>query len=148
MLRQLSRVSQNSSVGRHLVAVGIALCVVPGGYAAEQNDKLEEVVVRGTSSITARLGESGSSTVLTAAEITSIGASHVNETLARVPGVWVSRGSGQEHLTAIRSAVYTGAGACGEFSFLENGVPLRPAGFCNINNLFPYFLSKRIRIGI
>jgi len=63
-------------------------------------------------------------------------ASHVHEILVRVPGVWVSRGSGHEHLTAIRSGVLTGAGACGEFLLLENGVPIRPAGFCNVNNLF------------
>ena len=30
----------------------------------------------------------------------------------------------------------TGAGACGEFLYLEDGLPIRPAGFCNINNLF------------
>ncbi|MEM7080255.1 MAG: TonB-dependent receptor, partial [Pseudomonadota bacterium] len=37
---------------------------------------------------------------------------------------------------AIRSAVFTGSGACGEFSYLEDGIPIRPAGFCNVNNLF------------
>ncbi|MFM7119806.1 MAG: TonB-dependent receptor, partial [Gammaproteobacteria bacterium] len=42
----------------------------------------------------------------------------------------------QEHLTAIRSPVYAGLGACGEFLYLEDGIPIRPAGFCNINNLF------------
>ena len=96
---------------------------------------LEEITVR-AASIHERLGESGSRSVLLAEEVAAIGATHVNETLSRVPGVWVSRGSGQEHLTGIRSAVFTGAGACGEFSYLETGVPLRPAGFCNINNLF------------
>ena len=98
--------------------------------------EIEEIIVVETASIQSRLGEAGSSAVLLADEIREIGATHVNEVLARVPGLWVSRGSGQEHLTAIRSAVYTGAGACGEFSYLENGIPLRPAGFCNINNLF------------
>ena len=63
-------------------------------------------------------------------------ANHVHELLVRVPGVWISRGSGHEHLTAIRSGVLTGAGACGEFLLLENGIPIRPAGFCNVNNLF------------
>ena len=108
-------------------------------FAVAQEDAsapLEEIVVRASSSISARLGESGSSSVLLAEEIAAVGATHVNEVMARVPGVWISRGSGQEHLSAIRSAVYTGAGACGEFSYLENGVPLRPQGFCNINNLF------------
>ena len=97
---------------------------------------VEELVVSGDSTLQERLGSAGSISVLGADEITAIGATHINETLARVPGVWVSRGSGQEHLTAIRSAVFTGAGACGEFLYLEDGIPIRPAGFCNINNLF------------
>ncbi len=60
---------------------------------------------------------------------------HPNEVFRRVPGVWISRGSGQEHLTAIRSPVLTGAGACGAFQIAEDGIPIRPAGFCNVNNL-------------
>ena len=97
---------------------------------------IEEVVVTAGSSIQARLGQSGSGTVLTAKEIQQIGAAHASEALNRVAGVWVNRGSGQEHLTAIRSAVLTGSGACGEFSYLQDGIPIRPHGFCNINNLF------------
>src|SRR5690606_41694440 len=58
------------------------------------------------------------------------------EILARVPGTWISRGNGQEHLTAIRSPVFTGAGSCGSFYMAEDGVPLRPSGFCNVNELF------------
>ena len=77
-----------------------------------------------------------------------IGATHPSEALLRVPGVWVSRGSGQEHLTAIRSAVLTGAGACGEFLFLENGLPVRPAGFCNVNNLFELNTEQAGRIEV
>ncbi len=97
---------------------------------------VEELVITATSSIHQRLGETGSKSVLDSVEIRNVGATHINETLARVPGIWVSRGSGQEHLAAIRSAVLTGSGACGEFSYLENGIPIRPAGFCNVNNLF------------
>ena len=33
-------------------------------------------------------------------------------------------------------AVMTGSGACGEFSYLQDGIPIRPWRFCNINNLF------------
>ena len=103
-------------------------------HAAE--DVIEEVVVTAGSSIQERLGGSGSGTVLTAKEIQQVGANHASEALNRVAGVWVNRGSGQEHLTAIRSAVLTGSGACGEFSYLQDGIPIRPHGFCNINNLF------------
>lgn len=94
----------------------------------------EEMVVVG--SLIGRLGATGSISRVSADELGLLRPTHINETLARVPGTWISRGSGQEHLTAIRSPVLTGAGACGEFLILENGVPIRPAGFCNVNNLF------------
>ena len=69
-------------------------------------------------------------------------AQHPQQLLAPLPGVWISRGSGQEHLTAIRSPVFTGAGACGAFLFLEHDVPIRPAGFCNVNQLFEINLNN------
>ena len=118
---------------RHALC-GLGFIVVPSVFG--EDGIVEEIVVVESASIQSRLGDTGSSSVLLADEIQEIGATHINETLSRVPGVWISRGSGQEHLSAIRSPVYTGAGACGEFSYLENGIPLRPAGFCNINNLF------------
>ena len=61
---------------------------------------------------------------------------HAAEALNRIPGVLMQRGSGQESLLAIRSPVLTGAGACGAFLLLEDGMPLRPTGFCNVNQLF------------
>src|SRR5690606_11410580 len=61
---------------------------------------------------------------------------HISEALSRAAGTWISRGNGQEHLTAIRSPVLTGAGACGAFLMAEDGIPLRAAGFCNVNELF------------
>ena len=73
---------------------------------------------------------------LTQQQINRTAAHHPAELLNAVPGTWISRGNGQEHLTAIRSPVLTGPGACGAFLLLENGLPIRPAGFCNVNNLF------------
>lgn len=67
--------------------------------------------------------------------ITLVGSTHHSEILNRAPGVLVQRGSGRESLTAIRSPVLTGAGSCGAFLILENGVPIRPVGFCNVNEL-------------
>jgi outer membrane receptor protein involved in Fe transport len=64
------------------------------------------------------------------------GATHHADVLNRIAGVMIQRGSGQESLTAIRSPVLTGAGSCGAFLFLENGIPIRPVGFCNVNELF------------
>ena len=97
---------------------------------------VEEVLVRAIASVAASQETVGSASVLAADAIELTRANHPHELLARVPGVWISRGSGHEHLTAIRSGVLTGAGACGEFLLLENGIPIRPAGFCNVNNLF------------
>jgi outer membrane receptor protein involved in Fe transport len=67
---------------------------------------------------------------------------HANEALARVPGAWASRGSGQEQLLALRSPVLTGPGACGAFLVLDDGVPIRPAGFCNVNQLSELNLAQ------
>jgi len=61
---------------------------------------------------------------------------HPAEALNAVAGVNIHRGSGQEHLTAIRSPVLTGGAGAGSFLYLENGVPLRAAGFANVNGLF------------
>jgi iron complex outermembrane recepter protein len=68
--------------------------------------------------------------------------------MVRVPGVWISRGSEQEHLTAVRSAVLSGPGACGAFLLQENGVPIRPAGFCNVNNLFELNVEQAAAIEV
>ncbi len=114
----------------------MSLLIATNVWAEDVSVEMEEIVVSASSSIYQRLGQAGSASIISGEEIEEIAATHINEALARVPGVWVSRGSGQEHLTAIRSAVYTGSGACGEFSYLEDGIPIRPAGFCNVNNLF------------
>ena len=65
-----------------------------------------------------------------------VGSTHHAEVLNRVPGTMIQRGSGQESLTAIRSPVLTGPGSCGAFLMLENSVPIRPVGFCNVNEMF------------
>ncbi|QDP01755.1 TonB-dependent receptor [Thalassotalea sp. PS06] len=60
---------------------------------------------------------------------------HVQQVLNGIAGVNLDRGSGQEYLSAIRSPVLTGSGACGAILLLENNIPLRPASFCNVNGL-------------
>ena len=75
-------------------------------------------------------------TQLSEEEIARVAPTHINEMMSRVAGVWVSRGNGQEHLTAIRSPVLTGAGGCGAFFMAQDGISLRAPGFCNVNQLF------------
>ena len=48
-------------------------------------------------------------------ELKKLDAQHPKQIFRRLPGIWISRGSGQEHLTAMRSPVLTGPGACGSF---------------------------------
>lgn len=114
----------------------LPLLLVFSAHAATPPVQLEPVTVTGSRQAQPVAESVFSITRLRADDITLTGATHPNELFARVPGTWISRGSGQEHLTAIRSPVLTGAGACGAFLFLEDGIPVRPAGFCNVNQLF------------
>ena len=59
---------------------------------------------------------------------------HINQALVRIPRGWISRGNGQEHLTAIRSPVLTGAGGCGAFFIAQDGLSLRAPGFLMLIN--------------
>ena len=109
---------------------------------------LDEVVV------TARRREqpiadvAASITRLTPGEYGRLDVTHPVESLNRVPGVLLHRGSGQESLLAIRSPVLTGAGACGAFLVLEDGYPLRPTGFCNVNELFEVNTSQAAAVEV
>lgn len=85
---------------------------------------------------------------LDAAALDRLAPTHANEALARIPGAWASRGSGQEQLLALRSPVLTGPGGCGSFLVLDDGVPIRPAGFCNVNQLFELNLAQAARIEV
>jgi outer membrane receptor protein involved in Fe transport len=104
--------------------------------AAAASETVSEIVVTGQRREQSALSYSGNIELLDGALVDSVFHQHIHQLMTRVAGVWISRGSGQEHLTAIRSPVLTGAGSCGGFLFLENGVPIRPAGFCNVNQLF------------
>ena len=105
-------------------------------FSTVSADELEEIIVRADASVVTSTQTAGSGSSVDAETLERVRANHIHEALVRIPGVWISRGSGQEHLTAIRSGVLTGPGACGGFLFLEDGIPIRPAGFCNVNNLF------------
>ena len=79
-------------------------------------------------------------------ELEDLDAQHPKQIFRRSPGVWISRGSGQEHLTAIRSPVLAGPGACGSFLVLEDGLAVRPTGFCNVNGLFETFYEMATKV--
>lgn len=114
----------------------VASAIVPLSFAAGVLASDIETVT-----VTAERGIENSNSSASISKIDSdqlglIAAVHINESLARVAGTWISRGNGQEHLTAIRSPVLTGAGSCGGFLVAEDGLATRPSGFCNVNQLF------------
>ena len=117
--------------GLACAALAAALPVVAGAATPG----LEEIVVTATRRPTPALEVPLSLDAVGADELLLVGSTHHAETLNRIAGVMIQRGSGQESLTAIRSPVLTGAGSCGAFLFLEDGVPIRPVGFCNVNEL-------------
>lgn len=99
-------------------------------------DELEEMVVTATRRAEPLKDYAGSLGQISTEEIAEVGATHHADIMNRVAGVMFQRNSGQESLTAIRSPVLTGPGSCGSFLFLENSIPVRPVGFCNVNELF------------
>ena len=109
---------------------------------------LEEVVVV-ASKTKKTLGDTANSiSVLRYEDLIRVSPVHINELLQRTPGVWISRGNGQESLTSVRSPVLTGAGSCGAFLVMQDGVSLRAPGFCNVNQLFegPNEIAERIEV--
>ena len=117
----------------------IAVTVTPLLGAAQDtgtNPLSEEIVVTANRSPRQALDVVGNIARVDEEQLRITNAVHPYEIAVKLPAVWVSRGSGQEHLTAIRSPVLTGPGSCGAFLILEDGIPTRPAGFCNVNQLF------------
>jgi outer membrane receptor protein involved in Fe transport len=118
------------------ILLPVALVLFAAGPGRAAPDTMDEIVVTSQRRAQPLFEHAGNIARLDAATLDAVQHQHVHELLTRVSGVWLSRGSGQEHLTAIRSPVLTGAGSCGAFLFLEDGIPIRPTGFCNVNALF------------
>jgi iron complex outermembrane receptor protein len=80
--------------------------------------------------------------------IADVASKHQADVLNRIAGVYIQRGSGAESLTAIRSPVLAGAGACGSFLVAEDSLPIRPVGFCNLNEMFEmnYEQARQIEV--
>lgn len=129
---------------------GSALCwlALSGLSVAHANDAIEEVAVIGTR-VETPVSELGSNlSILDAEQLEAVSAVHIQQSLSQVPGVSYHRGNGQESLPAIRSAVLTGAGACGNVLIMEEAIPVRAAGFCNVNELFDTHFEHASRIEV
>ncbi len=148
MRQKLSPYLLSTSLTTFLVANPLWAEPIEDAEKSSPELKLETVSVTATRIERQNPEQSLSISVIGEEDIRSVGHSHINEILSQVPGVWISRGNGQEHLTAIRSGVLTGAGSCGAFYFAEDGIPLRGAGFCNVNSLFDANSEQAQRIEV
>jgi len=119
-----------------IAAPGVALTSVAAAADRVAADRIGEIIVTATRQQEALREYPGSISLVTSDEVALVGSTHHNEIINRVPGAMIQRNSGQESLTAIRSPVLSGPGSCGVFLFLENSVPIRPVGFCNVNEMF------------
>ncbi|MEZ0149267.1 MAG: TonB-dependent receptor [Candidatus Reddybacter sp.] len=125
-----------ASLGAYLSLIFTLLLLVMAAFS-EANDEpfFEEVIIKASRTEQEASLWPGSVYRLDKSELELLRSRHITEALVRTPGAWISRGNGQEHLTALRSPVLTGAGACGAFVMAEDNIPLRAAGFCNVNQL-------------
>lgn len=122
------------SARRAVLPLALALALTDPAQAARSLP--DEIIVTATRYPTPSLDFAGNTGRVDTDRIELLNAAHIYEVGTQVPGVWLSRGSGQENLTAIRSPVLTGPGSCGSFLILEDGIAIRPTGFCNVNELF------------
>jgi len=113
-----------------------AACLTIVSTAAGAAETLDEVIVTATRRAQQLRDYPGGISVVDASSVALVGSTHNSELVNRAPGAMIQRNSGQESLTAIRSPVLSGPGSCGVFLFLENSVPIRPTGFCNVNEMF------------
>ena len=121
------------------------LFLIASSSDSVRSSNLEEINV---TALRVSSATSGSSSALDEEQLRLINASHIQQALERIPGVSFSQNNGQEYLPAIRSPILTGPGACGSFLIAEDGIPLRPAGFCNVNELFEAHSEQASRIEV
>jgi outer membrane receptor protein involved in Fe transport len=115
----------------------ILLVFLPlAALADDATPEMSQIVVTATREPRDALTTPASVSRIGGEELERLGAKHQADALNRNAGVYIQRGSGAESLGAIRSPVLAGAGACGAFLIAEDNLPIRPVGFCNLNEMF------------
>ncbi|QFU06854.1 Vitamin B12 transporter BtuB precursor (plasmid) [Pseudoalteromonas sp. THAF3] len=85
---------------------------------------------------------------INAEQLAILGSTHIEKAMKQIAGANLQHGNGQEYLPSLRSPVFTGGGACAEVLALEDGIALRAAGFCNVNELFEAHSEMAERIEV
>ncbi|QBY03864.1 TonB-dependent receptor [Thalassotalea sp. HSM 43] len=113
-----------------IVSTSVPFSVAAAVSEQESSSAMERIVVD---------NKNGADTLISTLNkqtLNDINAEHIEQVMVRISGSDIHRGSGVEYLPSLRSPVLTGAGACGSLLTLVDSVPIRAAGFCNINELF------------
>ena len=131
---------------KHPLLVVFLSALMCSAHAQEQNIDTITVTANRQQSQLSEL--SSNMAWLSEEELNLLEPQHIQQALTRIAGAWISRGNGQEHLTALRSPVLTGAGSCGAFFMAEDGIALRAPGFCNANQLFDSNSEQAERIEV
>src|SRR5690242_19432173 len=102
----------------HIILTLVALLPIPTAALADEPPSnnpanvQDEVVVTATREPRDSLTTPASVSRIGGEDLAAISAKHQADALNQEPGVYIQRGSGAESLTAIRSPVLAGAGAC------------------------------------
>ena len=127
----------------------LGTAMTPTLFAQPAEPAIEEIMVISSTRRPEPISNVNASvSVLSEEDLQLIAHTHIQVAANRLAGVNINRNNGQESLTAIRSPVLTGAGACGAFLLAEQGIPLRAAGFCNVNELFDAHTENAQRIEV
>ncbi|NCF78794.1 MAG: TonB-dependent receptor [Alphaproteobacteria bacterium] len=110
----------------------VLMSLLLGAPSVAQTAVIDEVIVTTTRSDSLRIDNPGNIATLDPSQTVNL---FPVELLNKAPGVHIHRGSGQEHLTAMRSPVLVGGAGAGSFLYLEDGIPMRAPGFANVNAL-------------
>ena len=133
---------------RRLASAMLLPAAAPWAAIAGEMPPAPEIVVTASRAPQPQPELIGNTARIDAARIELIGATHPAELGTQAAGVWLERGAEQESLPAIRSPVLTGPGSCGAFLMLEDGIPVRPAGFCNVNELFEILTEQAVAMEV
>ena len=117
-------------------------------YTFAEEKEIETIVSTASRSDKFLSGQIGNLALVTSEELTFVKLIHFSELAVRVPGINFSRNNGLEYLACIRSPIFTGTGACGSFLMAQDGIALRSAGFCDVNELFEAFTEQAERIEV
>lgn len=115
------------------LALSISLLSLPFVYAKEDKvQQLEEVVISGSKEGTSIKKTPSAINKINSVTLDEKKATFVGQLLNQTPGVYITDLGNGQHMTSIRYPITTTA----VYQYLEDGIPIRPAGLFNHNAMY------------